>query len=128
MINRNLESSKRAYIKRVRQSMGKMTDLKRAFIYDIKDSMQKHIDENGDASYKSLCKALGEPEIVAAGFWDNKDHCKIVKRARKYKIWRTVAIVSIALLIIFIVTIYPHLKSAGGYYEISEIYTFLDRS
>lgn len=122
MINRNLESSKRAYIKRVRRSMGKITDLKRAFIDDIKDSMQNHIDENGDASYKSFCKALGEPEIVAAGFWDNKDYSRLAKRARKYKVWRATAIVFAILLVVTIAVVYPHIISNDGYIKFTNVF------
>lgn len=102
------------YIKSLRRNLGKMTDIKKAFIADIKEDIHRYMNEHPDAGMDSLCEFFGDPEALSMEFLSRDDFSNLKKKARKYTIWRVVAISLVFLMIISAVAVYPHIKSSDG--------------
>ena len=102
------------YIRSLRQNLGKMTDVKKAFIADIKEDIHEYINEHPDSSLDSLNEVFGDPEVLSVDFLSRSDYSDLKKKAKKYVVWRIVAICLVFLLIFSAIAVYPHIKSSGG--------------
>ena len=100
------------YIKSLRRNLGKMTDIKKAFIADIKEDIHRYMNEQPDADMDSLCEFFGDREDISMEFLSRDDFSNLKKKARKYTIWRVVAISLVLLMIISAIAVYPHIKSS----------------
>lgn len=107
----NLTSDK-LYIKSLRLNLGKMTDIKKAFIADIKEDIHRYMNVHPDASIDSLYEFFGDPEAISMEFLSRNDFSDLKKKAKKYVVWRIVAISLVFLMIISAVAVYPHIKSS----------------
>ena len=102
------------FIRELRKNLGKKTNLKKAYIPDIKEDVHRYMNEHPDADLNSLYEFFGEPEKLATEFLSRNDFSDLKKKAMKYTVWRSVAIGVIILFIISAIAVYPHLKMIGG--------------
>ena len=99
------------FIRELRKNLGKKTNLKKAYISDIKEDVHRYMNEHPDADLNSLYEFFGEPEKLATEFLSRNDFSDLKKKAMKYTVWRSVAIGVIILFIISAIAVYPHIKS-----------------
>ena len=88
------------FIRELRKNLGKKTNLKKAYISDIKEDVHRYMNEHPDADLNSLYEFFGEPEKLATEFLSRNDFSDLKKKAMKYTVWRSVAIGVIILFII----------------------------
>ena len=102
------------YIKSLRRNLGKMTDIKKAFIADIKEDIHRYMNEQPDADMDSLCEFFGDPEALSMEFLSRDDFSSLKKKATKYTILRVVAISLVLILLISAAFFSLHIKSLSG--------------
>ena len=109
------------YIKSLRRNLGKLTNVKKAYIADIQYDIHSYINEHPDANIDSLYEFFGDPEALSIEFLSKNDLSNIKKKAKKYTVWRVAAISLVFLLIISAIIVYPYVK--GGTITVTNNYS-----
>ena len=114
------------YIKSLRRNLGKMTDIKKAFIADIKEDIHRYMNEQPDADMDSLCEFFGDPEALSMEFLSRDDFSNLKKEARKYTILRVVAISLVLILLISAAFFSSQIKILSGTINVTDDFSDIE--
>lgn len=119
-------SMEKQYLKELKLEMGKMTDVKRAYMAEITINLREHIDNSGCNNIEDLYNEFGEPSTVAQQFIDINDLSELKKKARKYYVLKITAVVMALLIIFFTIDAIESLLNKQSIIQIDDNFSSTD--
>lgn len=99
-MNKTLNKEITCYCHAVKKTLACPLGLKRAFITDFKSRIFEFVDEQGNESVdiQKIKERFGEPESIAQSFYATEDIAILQKKAKKYIVYKVVAIILLVVL------------------------------
>ncbi len=91
------------YLSEVKKELGKITDIKRVFLSELKSDIQEYLFANKDADLNALYQEFGTPSTIAQYFYDETDINHLKKKAKKFIILKIIIAIFFMAFIILIV-------------------------
>lgn len=104
MKSKNNKQVVQAYAKELRQVLLCSSDMKRAFISEIKVQIADLEEQHGDLTLDLLYREIGTPDEISKGFESREDIAEIKKKAKRYKIAKILCWICAFLAVISIIT------------------------
>ena len=100
--NKATKKTIHSFCKAVKKMLPGSQSLKRAFIVDFQNRIEEYMENNDTDTIceEDIIAQFGTPEDIAQSFYDRDNLLEIRKKAKKYCIYKVLAISSIVLLIL----------------------------
>ena len=100
-IERNNKKVASRYLHLVKRTLVGSWGVKVMAMRDLRAQVLNYVDNfAGEITLEQLMEEVGTPQVVAESYFSKSDLDLLKKRARRYFIWRTVAIVAIVCFVI----------------------------
>ena len=124
--NRNNKKIINLYVKRLKTSLVCSTNMKKAFIDEVKHQITELENQIQVLTMEDLQKEIGSPDEIARGFESREDIEKLKEKAKKYKKAKIICGVTLALTMIAIAVTIIVVRSNKNYHSEIKSSTFVE--
>ena len=111
----------KTYINEIKKKIGKLSLLKRVFLYEIAQDAYEYTAFHNGAALQDLYDNIGTPDEIAEQFFSESDYDRLSKKAKKYKRLFIISLAAVIVLIFLVIVLAKAVNDLGGHVEISDV-------